>query len=341
LIKKASIIVSLYNNLIKEEASYEIVHVLNGKDDDFSRNSSTKTNELTYFEDSTNKVSKKSQPNLDSETDAVIDKHQNEKFLEKMLFIYKDYNLYLFSPQHSNICEIPIKIFDYPDFTGICKNGNTIYFAGGLDLGGKRYIKSAKSIRINPDFSVKLQYLQEMIYEKSCNTLVCINTNWLFSLGGYNENGYISICEKYDTQKNSWQLIKQLNQPKSFVSSFSYMQRYIYCIGGVRSKPENYVEKYDIIDPENEWQLINFNTNNALLLSCMYYKPNIQINDSEFIIFTLGAQLKISLSTNSCTFMQEIPKDITQNQSTAISFNKKICYIEYKTLKINAYKINF
>jgi len=180
---------------------------------------------------------------------------------------------------------------------GIFKIKNKIYIAGG-NTCEKPERNKTKVLNITQDLSITIQKLSHMVYAKTKNALVNGAQNYIYSIGGQDMKGMLSICERYDIKNNSWNLINPLNMPKSDAIVFSQSERFIYCSGGKSCSLNTFIEKYDILCDSN-WEIIEISENLDYYLGYLKPKSLFKKNDNEFIIFEYDAFCVFNIRKNS------------------------------------------
>ena len=83
---------------------------------------------------------------------------------------------------------------------------------------------------------------------------------FIFVLGGYARDNYLSHCEKYSINANNWVQISPLKKKKTGFSACVVDGKWLYAVGGgffsdYNALPD--IEKYDI--EANEWETISQN----------------------------------------------------------------------------------
>ncbi len=133
---------------------------------------------------------------------------------------------------------------------GCCMWKNKIYFSGG----GKSEEYYAKTMECEiRDGSAASRALADMLKPKCSHTLVAFNGGYVFSLGGFIDRRDNNYCEAYNVEKNRWSQIKPLSEPKAYVVACTFLNRYVYCIGGRGCTQMNSIEVYDGLSPEDGW----------------------------------------------------------------------------------------
>jgi len=227
---------------------------------------------------------------------------------------------------------------------GSCKIKDKIYFAGGFNYKLKKYLQECMEYIILKDLRMQRKGLDSLNNPVYCNTLVNLNNNIIFSIGGFVNDKCVNYCEKYEIAKNKWSQSKSLNEAKHLVTAIALESRYIYCIGGSNSKGINFeIERLDT-QTENNWEIIQFtNYHKEYLNDGWHYQPAVKINENEFIIFGDTANININFSTQTCTtLIQYKLVEENDNQNELIYKDNKIYRIFsfYKTLECFNIKTN-
>jgi hypothetical protein len=143
-----------------------------------------------------------------------------------------------------------------PAFSDYAFVGEALYVAGGtfdfiahLDLLFKILVPLFdRKIRPLP---VVMQKRRAMIHPKRYHTLVAVNKFLIFSVGGYNDNGDIDLCERYSIDHDKWAMSAKLNSPRSQVAVCVLDNYLLYAFGGTFSSS---VEKLNVMRESAYWK---------------------------------------------------------------------------------------
>ena len=134
--------------------------------------------------------------------------------------------------------------------------GNQIYFTGGgipaNESHGDQFFQTTVRATIQSDFDATTDKLANMKVGRANHTLVALNSNKLYAIGGCNTKDEIPACEVYSVDKNCWEDCAYLNQKKMWVTVCSVDGRYLYAFGGstnLQPKESNMIE---CLDTENK-----------------------------------------------------------------------------------------
>lgn len=133
--------------------------------------------------------------------------------------------------------------------------GNQIYFTGGGGPIGKgsgdQFLQTTSRVTILQDFDTTIDKLANMNVGRANHTLVAVNANTLYAIGGSNTKDEIPACEVYTIDKNTWKNCASLNQKKMWITVCVVDSRYLYAFGGstnLQPKESNMIEFLDTED---------------------------------------------------------------------------------------------
>jgi len=91
---------------------------------------------------------------------------------------------------------------------------------------------------------------KNMINPRRNHGFVCIQ-GYAVAAGGYNKSAMaLKKCEKFDTNKNCWTELPELNEERNFLSICVVSDKYLYVFGGSNSF-ESKSESYELLNIEN------------------------------------------------------------------------------------------
>jgi hypothetical protein len=113
---------------------------------------------------------------------------------------------------------------------------NHIYFTGGGLPGNEnepdQFFPIAVRVSIQSSLEATVKLLANMKVARATHTLVALNAEALFVVGGQNGTGELASCEKYSIAANEWQPCASLTEEKKWVSVCPFSGRYLYAFGG-------------------------------------------------------------------------------------------------------------
>jgi len=330
--KKVKFTQKLYENLIKEgNSSFEDEKVENIED-----KKEEKYEKKSEIDD---KISLKKENNIGKEETKEKGKKIEIKMFENVLCHLQRGKLYLYDifTQQARIHELGI--YENAEYIGSCKFDDKIYFAGGrIDSFDSDCVRR---ITIKSDLSISIKELEPMLYSKSCEALVMINPDILYSIGGLKENSAISTCEKLDIKNNKWIKIKPLHEKKYKCSAIIQSNKYIYCIGGKHASRENCFERYDTSNINNDWETIKFEIDCFKFITDNECRSICKINDNEFIIFSYYAIFSVDIAKKDCRKKVSLNCCLKYPTSTfydekayAMLLNTEVLVFDIKTLRL-------
>ena len=183
---------------------------------------------------------------------------------------------------------------------------------------------------------------------KGCHTLVALDRKTVFSVGGENEQGVISSCEKYAVQQDDWSMIPSLNQPKWGVSVCSFQKHVLIAFGGFNEKVYfNTIERFNAKKPELGWLIQKLNAGISDPFVPRSNAGCIQISRDSVLIFG-GVNKSTNLLDESLIYYPKEKKFKKQSvlvkgekfyQVKPIANNNKIYCIGYEDSDIHVFKL--
>ena len=318
--------ININNNIKTKKSSKELNEIL--KNDRYK--------DLNYFGKKrhySNRFPKKIDffEKIEEKTESEIDETLEEK---NAIIIYnikpKTKNIYSFNFDTKKIDEIKlnfnnISINTFDLCHAILNYKNDLYISGGTD-SPNLFCKYSSHNNNNKNI-IKLQDIPS---PHSSHGILSLKSN-IYIVSGSNSKK----VEKYNLIENNWENICDLNECHIWPSCLGYKNRYIYVFGGLFNKNKNnneyeeniFIEKMDINDIMNKWELIFFNNSSKIRIPFSF--GIININD--YILFIGG---KYSTENNShnnynCKLFineKKIEKEEEFKQIENIEFNGKIFY---------------
>lgn len=142
--------------------------------------------------------------------------------------------------------------------------------------------------------------LAEMNVPRANHTLVALNHELLYVVGGWNGDGEIAACEEYAIGKNQWTVCASLNEAKMWTTVCAVSGRYLYAFGGsAKLKPKELgtIECLDTSDKAaKKWTKIALSAG-ADIWPCCFFMGGIQIEENNIILFG-GLQNELKLDSS-------------------------------------------
>ena len=151
----------------------------------------------------------------------------------------------------------------FPSFSATCVLGDRVY-VGGNDSDDH---VAAYFYEVNGNNGICKQLLS-MIEKRSIFTLIAVNENEIYALGGFDQpkqygTYYLDRCEKYLINRNQWYAIAPLNQGRCHhAATYFQTTKEIYVFGGWASPFDTLtdtIEKISVLG-NNRWEKVNLNT---------------------------------------------------------------------------------
>ena len=128
---------------------------------------------------------------------------------------------------------------------------------------------------------------------KSLHCLCLLNPIWVYSIGGYNTNGELNVCEKYNVLEDAWETVCSMNRKKHSPAVASFNEHFLYVFGGVDNDALeagkyyyylNLIESFNTFVPEEGWKVFNLKINQELWVRNSQAAA-LQVNINEILIF--------------------------------------------------------
>ena len=195
-------------------------------------------------------------------------------------FMENSFHLVLYDMERDKGEKIMIQNMKVPYMYDSVQIGNTMYMCGGCE--SVALSKNSKYLTRTYEFSVERKAMirkGSMNYGKAGHTLVALNTQFFYSLGGQNnEPSYLDIVEKYDIFNNSWSVGPRLKQKKCLHSAVTFNNQIIYTFGG-----NSDTERLDTLHEEEGWSVIPLPPEQSL--SKRAYTSSFQASTDSILIF--------------------------------------------------------
>ena len=155
---------------------------------------------------------------------------------------------------------------------------NQIYFTGGgmhpTESKGEQFFQTVVRLTIHPDMDTSIEKLPNMNVSRANHTLVALNNNTLYAIGGCNTKAEIPACEEFTVDKKKWRDCAFLNEKKMWVSVCAVEGRYLYAFGGstnLKPKESNLIECLDTNDHAAKmWAKVELTAGKELWPRCFF-----------------------------------------------------------------------
>jgi N-acetylneuraminic acid mutarotase len=77
----------------------------------------------------------------------------------------------------------------------------------------------------------RFYYKSDMISARKAHSIIN-QSDYIYVFGGFDDNGIIKDCEKYDIQNDKWTSIAKMIYSKAYATPLIYNNNIIYIIGG-------------------------------------------------------------------------------------------------------------
>ena len=191
------------------------------------------------------------------------------------------------------------------------KAENNIYIIGGDNENGY-YLKS---IYLYDELRGILISLANMSAPRSRHTAVSVDHS-IIVMGGENNDGVLSSCEKYDIDTNTWKFLPELNIKRCGLSS-CIMNEWIYAGFGWNNNPLNTIEGINM-EKIMKWEIIKCKNIEPIQVPGM-----IPISDTEILIF--GGYKEEKLDEESYILNSNVLCEI--KEKTGESFYFSMCQV--------------
>ena len=155
---------------------------------------------------------------------------------------------------------------------------NQIYFTGGgmraTESKGELFFQCVVRLTIEPDMDTTTEKLPNMNVSRANHTLVALNDNVIYAIGGCNSKAEIPACEEFTIDKKKWRDCAFLNEKKMWVSVCVVESRYLYAFGGstnMKPKESNLIEFLDTADTTSKlWTKIELTAGKDVWPKCFF-----------------------------------------------------------------------
>jgi len=119
-----------------------------------------------------------------------------------------------------------------------------IYVIGGYGGGDNSCLDTAERF---DHASGKWEMIASLSVGRRALSVVAL-PDGIYAIGGYSGKQYLASVERYDIERNRWNLIAPMLSPRCTLAAVVAIPdfRYIYVIGGFNGKPLQTIERYDI-----------------------------------------------------------------------------------------------
>ncbi len=143
-----------------------------------------------------------------------------------------------------------------PDSAGIFIN-DRYYLTGGRNEA--KPVQYRHTFRLSPPYS-KFDPLANMTMEKRNHVLASVDRRAFYAICGFNErSGYLSVCEKYSIESDSWTLMPSTKEARQDPTPCVVDGRFIYIFGGALYEENEWaysmtVESFDTMNEQQGWK---------------------------------------------------------------------------------------
>ena len=170
-------------------------------------------------------------------------------------------NLYIYNikSRRSERRNINLEI---PHLFSAVQMSSETFISGGY-LGSFPNWRCLKSTYKYKEERSTISQMSDMILEKGSHKLVGVELpyiTYIYSLGGYYNSKFLSLCERYSVESNRWTKMPSLSQKKAGVGACCFNNERIYAFGGHmgNSNFSGVIECLDINKgEEGVWEIIN------------------------------------------------------------------------------------
>ena len=217
-------------------------------------------------------------------------------------FLKTKFHLFSILEKKNETFDTPKYCFPLSGFASILIN-QFLFIGGGANsiLGNQRDQMVPLSLSYLYLFDIKLAHTNKqnfsirknMLINKSFHTFFQLSNDCFISAGGCNEI-YLSNCEKYIIQNNSWKEFFRLNIPV-IETAFMKIKNNLYNFGGFRiengqSVSQKFLYKMDLSIQTPKWETI-FTFNNDFFKGFTFIST-VKISDNKWISFHFFEQEK-------------------------------------------------
>jgi len=247
-----------------------------------------------------------------------------------VLYIISNKKIFLYNLLNKESKIIKTDFLTESEYYGSCIWKNKIYIAGGTNNPG---LKMSGVCEVKENLEIEFTQLADMQEAKCVNTLVMIDSNSVYTIGGY-QTAPKSFCEKYDVKSNTWTKISSLNEPKYNVTAITNAGKYIFCIGGHGCTQGNMIEKYDT-EKMSGWEPISCSDMINPCGDSGSYSVVSQISENDYIILCGSMCWSFDLSKRTLKkSSKELPSEKANNQANAILLMGKMYSLTYDSKKL-------
>jgi hypothetical protein len=172
---------------------------------------------------------------------------------------------------------------------------NRIFICGGLtpvheplkttlEFTFPLYNTPSEQISLSQIAEGKIILKQDMLLEKSGESLVSVKQNYVYSLGGELNALYIKQCEKYDIEADKWASFPGFNYAKRCVAANCFQdcegRISIYAFGGWPAEFVNTLERIQFACEESGWNSVDLE---GWAGDCNL--ASIQVNQKQILVF--------------------------------------------------------
>ena len=185
--------------------------------------------------------------------------------------------------------------------------GNQIFFTGGglpaSDTEGEKFFRTTARVIIHSNLEASAEYLDNMVVPRANHTLVTLNDNSIYAVGGCNGSGDTSSCEAYDIGKNVWRKCASLTENKKWVSVCTFSAKYLYAFGGACNDSDKDSDVIEYLDTQDQsaksWARVKLDKGKEYWRHCIFVGV-MQITPNAILLF--GGHVEKAESQESFIF---------------------------------------
>ncbi len=134
--------------------------------------------------------------------------------------------------------------------------GNKIILSGGFDPVNIEFLRTTQQIEVVKNSLIQRTARQNMKLPRSQHKLVALSSRIIYCMGGKNKKDrYMSSCERFDVESDTWSEAAPLNEAKFYIAAASFNCSHIYVFGGCGHKGAlSTIEMLRV--EENKWHVV-------------------------------------------------------------------------------------
>lgn len=185
--------------------------------------------------------------------------HEEHSFMQSKFIHFYDVKLatlLIYHIESKTIFNVSGKDVELPTNYDSVQIGNKIILSGGFDPVNIEFLRTTQQIEVVKNSLIQRTARQNMKLPRSQHKLVALSSRIIYCMGGKNKKDrYMSSCERFDVESDTWSEAAPLNEAKFYIAAASFNCSHIYVFGGCGHKGAlSTIEMLRV--EENKWHVV-------------------------------------------------------------------------------------